>query len=395
MVGISSDAGRISSVKRAMEGYGIDVLVCRNPENVLFLSGYWPLTGWSLVVVPLDGDPALIIPRSELDYARESWIKNMYTYEAESLEHIWNPYRFIAGILEGLDLPKGIRVGCELSMETVATGSIAGEVSYACTPTFDLLRDIFKAVLVDATPLISKLRMVKSNHEIERIKIASKIASIAIEKLLGIVRDGLKESELAALAESIVYSEGVGFEGKVKRARGFAFVMSGGSTSRAWYPFNISSDRRIMRGDPILLEFNVCADGYWVDVTRTWILGRPTKEQEDIFYILMEAQESVYKYENPGVKACDVDRVARKVIGVRGYDRFFPHRLGHGVGLRLHEEPIIHPLSSIIIEKGMIHTVEPGIYTDRYGLRLEDVVLVLGKGVENLFPGYKFLSLGE
>ncbi|MEM2739176.1 MAG: Xaa-Pro peptidase family protein [Candidatus Bathyarchaeia archaeon] len=395
MAGIPSSIDRISSVKQAMEGYGIDVLVCRNPENVLFLSGYWPLTGWSLAVIPLDGDPLLIIPTSELDYAGESWIKNVYTYEAESLEYMWDPYRFIAGILEGLNLPRGIRVGCELGMETIATGTIAGEVSYACIPTFDLVRDVFKAVLVDATPLISRLRMVKSHREIDRIKIASKIASIAIEKLLGVVGEGLKESELAALAESIVYSEGVGFEGRVKRARGFAFVMSGGSTSKAWYPFNISSDRRITRGDPILLEFNVCADGYWIDVTRTWILGRPTKEQEDIFDTLMEAQESVYRYENPGMKACDLDWAARSVVRVRGYDRFFPHRLGHGVGLRLHEEPIIHPSSSIIVEKDTIHTVEPGIYTDRYGLRLEDVVLVLGKGVENLFPGYKFLSLSE
>lgn len=392
---MSLNIDRLSSVKQAMESYGIDVLVCRNPENVLFLSGYWPLTGWSLAVIPLDGDPALIIPKSELDYAEESWIKNIYTYEAESLEHIWDPYRFIARILEGLSLPRYIRVGCELSMETIATTNIVGEVSYACIPTFNLVKDVFEATLVDATQLISKLRMVKSNHEIERIKITSKIASLAIEKLLEKIKDGLKESELAALAESFVYSEGVGFEGRVKRARGFAFVMSGEFSSRAWYPFNISTDRRIMRGDPILLEFNICADGYWIDVTRTWILGRPTKEQEDIFNTLMEAQESVYRFENPGLKASDVDRVARNVVKIRGYDRFFPHRLGHGVGLRLHEEPIIHPLSDVEIEEYMVHTVEPGIYTDRYGLRLEDVVLVLGKGVENLFPKYKFLSLSE
>jgi Xaa-Pro dipeptidase len=378
-----------------MENYGIDMLVCRNSENVLFLSGYWPITGWSLAVVPLDGDPTLIIPRSEIDYTEESWIKNIYVYEAESLEYLWNPYSFIADILRGLDLPRGVRVGCELSMETIATGSIAGEVSYACIPTFDLVKNVFNATLVDATPLLSKLRMVKSDREVEKVKIASKIASIAVGKVLEAVREGLRESELAAIVESVVYSEGVGFEGRVKRARGFAFVMSGGETSKAWYPFNISSDRRILRGDPILLEFNVCADGYWIDITRTWILGKPTREQEDIFHTLLEAQESVYRSENPGLNASYIDGVARSVIKARGYDRFFPHRLGHGVGLRLHEEPIIHPLSTVNIEKGMIHTVEPGIYMDRYGLRLEDNVLVLDRGVENLFAEYKFLSLSE
>lgn len=395
MAVIPSDMDRISTVKQAMEGYGIDLLVCRNPENVLFLSGYWPLTGWSLILIPLDGDPALIIPRSEVDYIEDSWVKNVYTYEAERLEYTWNPYRFMMEILEEIGLPKGIRVGCELGMETIATGTIAGEASYACTPTFDLLRNVFKAILVDATPLLSKLRMIKSNLEVEKVRIASKIASIAIEKLIGVVKEGLRESELAALAEYIVYSEGVGFEGRVKRARGFAFVMSGINTSRAWYPFNISTNRRIRRGDPILLEFNVCADGYWVDITRTWILGKPTDEQEYIFNTLVEAQESVYRSENPGLRACDIDGIARSIVRARGYDRFFPHRLGHGVGLRLHEEPIIHPLSTTLIEKNMLHTVEPGIYTDRYGLRLEDVVLILEKGVENLFPGYKFLSLSE
>jgi Xaa-Pro aminopeptidase len=330
-----------------MEDYGIDMLICRNSENVLFLSGYWPITGWSLAVVPLDGDPILIIPRSEIDYTEESWIKNIYVYEAESLEYLWNPYRFIADILRGLDLPRGVRVGCELSMETIATGSIAGEVSYACIPTFDLVKNVLNATLVDATPLLSKLRMIKSDREVEKMKAASKIASIAVEEVLEAVREGLRGSELAAIAESVVYSEGVGFEGRVRRARGFAFVMSGGETSRAWYPFNISSDRRILRGDPILLEFNVCADGYWIDVTRTWILGRPIGEQEDIFHTLIEAQESVYRSENPGLAASYIDGVARSVIRARGYDRFFPHRLGHGVGLRLHEEPIIHPLSTV------------------------------------------------
>ncbi|MBS7611115.1 aminopeptidase P family protein [Candidatus Bathyarchaeota archaeon] len=386
-------SARLINIRQAMEKEGLELLICRNPENVLYLTGYWPITGWSLAFLPLEGEPVLIVPVSELEYAKDGWVKDIRPYEGEGLNEVWNPYKVISKALEELKHHKYVKIGCELSFETVATNSIVGEVNYASVPTFKMLHKVFEAELVDASRIIVKLRSVKSEYEIEKMKLSAKLASLAIEKLLKNVSEGVKESTLASVVEATVYSEGVGFENKVKRARGFAFVMSGENTSKAWYPFNISTDRRIRRGDVILLELNVCADGYWVDITRTWVLGKPSSEQEAIYYTVLEAQEEVYRFEYDGVEASSVDEAARSLIARKGFSKFFPHRLGHGVGLRIHEAPTLHPTSRDILRRNTTHTVEPGVYTDKFGMRLEDVVIVQDRGVKNLFEKYKTLSL--
>ncbi len=386
------DPTRLSNIRRAMESEGLDLLICRSPENVLYLSGYWPITGWSLAVLPLEGEPVLIVPVSELEYARDGWIKDVRPYEGESLKEVFNPYKVMAKYLEEFGQHKYVKIGCELSLETIATNSVVGEVSYASVPTFNMLRKVFGAELVDASGILARLRSVKSEYEIEKMKLSAKLASLAIERFLESISEGVKESTLASIAEAAVYGEGVRFENRVRRARGFAFVMSGENTSKAWYPFNISTGRRVKRGDVILLELNVCADGYWVDITRTWVLGKPSSEQETIYYTILEAQEEVYKFEYDQVEASKVDEVARSLIAKRGFSKFFPHRLGHGVGLRIHEQPTLHPASRDILRRNTTHTVEPGVYMDKFGIRLEDVVIVQDKGVKNLLEKYKNLK---
>lgn len=386
------DADRLFRIRKAMEEEGLDVLVCRNPENVLYVSGYWPVMGWSLAVLPLDGEPTLIVPVAELDYAREGWVRDIRPYETESLEEIWNPYERMREILNAIGLPKGSKVGCELNLETMATNSVVGEVNYAGKPTFDMVERVFDAKLVDASEMLARLRMVKSDYEVSKMEVAAELAGLAVEGFLERLMEGVTECELAASAEAVVHGRGVGFKG-ARRSRGFAFVMSGVNSSRAWYPFNISTDRRVCRGDVVLLEFNVCVDGYWVDITRTWVLGKPTEEQEDMFATLVEAQERVYELESSGLTASIVDGFARNFITEKGYSKLFPHRLGHGIGLRIHETPVIHPASGDVLERGVVHTVEPGLYTSKFGMRLEDVVVVGDRGVRNLFDRFKELNV--
>lgn len=389
------DPARLTTIKQAMEKEGLELLICRSPENVLYLSGYWPITGWSIVILPLDGEPVLIVPASELEYAKNGWIKDIRSYEVEGLSEVWNPYKLISRVLEELKHRRYVKIGCELNFETIATNSVVGEINYASVPTFKMIHKVFNGELVDASRVLLELRSVKSDYEVEKMKLSAKLAALSIERLLKSISEGVKESTLASVAEATVYSEGVGFEGKVKRARGFAFVMSGENTSKAWYPFNISTDRKIKRNDVILLELNVCADGYWVDITRTWVLGKPSVEQENIYSTVLEAQEEVYRFEYNGVGASTVDEVARSLIARRGFSQFFPHRLGHGIGLRIHEPPTLHPTSKDVLKNGTTHTVEPGIYTGKFGIRLEDVVVVRDRGVKNLFDKYKTLSLKE
>ncbi len=379
-----TDSEKIRKIKSEMRASGIDVLVCRNPENVLYLSGYWPVTGWSLVIFPAEGDPALIVPEAEVDFARESWIRDVRTYPTETLREVWNPYKHLRELLSKIEIPKGARVGCEMGFETMATNNVVGELNYANLPTFDLIREVWKVELVDASRLLLRLRMIKSETEIVKIKLANEIAAYGLKAALEVLKEGVKESQVAATAEKAVQEVGIGYKNAVRRARGFAFVMSGPNATKAWYPFNISTDRRLKSGDLVLIEFNVYADGYWTDITRTWVLGSVPSEIKDMHQALLDAQEAAWETIKEGVPAPEVDKAARQLIAERGYSKYFPHRLGHGIGVRLHEPPAIHPASADVLSEGMVITIEPGLYTKTFGMRVEDVVLVLKGGAERL-----------
>lgn len=372
-------------VREVFEELELDAIVVRNPENVLYFSGYWPITGWSLAIVHDDLDVTLVVPESELPYTEGSFASLVKTLPGETLDDLWRPHELLRGILSEIDLRRGSRIGAELSFETVAANNVAGEANYACMPTFKLIEEVWGATLVDITEKIYELRKIKTRREVGLIELANEIAAIGLKAAREKLSEGAKESEIAAACEASIYSEGVGFRG-VSRARGFAFVMSGENTARAWYPYNISTDRRIRRGDLVLIELNVYADGYWADVTRTWCLGSPKGAYQDARDVLEEAQGEFYKNFREGMSAGEADRLVRSFISRTKYGSMFPHRLGHGIGVRLHEPPSLHPKSEEVLVSGTIHTVEPGIYGSDFGIRLEDVVLDRERGATSLTP---------
>jgi len=388
VVSLMYDREKIERLKRGMEEAGVDVLVLRNPENVLYVTGYWPVTGWSLAVFSINEEAVLIVPESELDYVSDSWVKDVWTYPNEKLDKVMNPYEYLRKALSEIEIPSTARVGLELSFETTAANHVGGEVNYASTPTFEMVRDVWGATIVDVTDLLYKLRMIKTEMEIEKLKIANEIAAIGLEAARNAIKEGVKETEIAAACEAAILISGVGYKGVVKRARGFAFVMSGPNASKAWYPYNISTDRKLRRGDAVLIELNVYADGYWSDLTRTWSVGQPAKELKAVHEALIEAQDAAMNANGDGVKASEVDKAAREVVARHGFEKFFPHRLGHGIGVRMHEPPALHPASKDIMLKGMVHSIEPGIYKKDFAVRIEDDVLVKHKGSEPLsrFP---------
>ena len=372
---------KISRIKKVMDKYSLDVLIVRLPENVLYFSGYWPVNGLSVVVFPREGEPTLILPVSETEYSEESWFKNIITYPLESLKEVWNPYQHIKEALEKLELEG--RVGVELGFETASITNVVIELNYPSSPFYNLLREVVKGEIVDATQAIYEMRMVKAPEEVELIRIANEVLAFGLEEAREFLNEGVKEVELASVFEKAVHVKGTDYKG-VKRVRGFAFVMSGANASKAYYPYNVSTSHRIKRGETILLELNVHVDGYWADVTRTWFLGSPPQLIRDLHETLIEAQEAVYKGFRSGMTAGEVDSIARKVVEEKGFSKYWPHRLGHGIGVRLHEPPALHPASKEVMVKGIVHTVEPGFYGRDFGIRLEDVVHDLDKGVEVL-----------
>jgi len=205
--------------------------------------------------------------------------------------------------------------------------------------------------------------------------------SAALER----VQEGIKECEVAAAVEAEVYGTAIGLRG-IRRARAYAFVMSGPNSANAYWPFNISSKRKLRRGDLVLIELNTLVDGYWSDLTRIWTCGSPSQRQEEIYEAVYGAFVGAVQSVKEGVKASHLLETSEKHLKDHGLGNYFYPFLGHGIGVGLHEPiPRLTPESRDVFKAGMVHTVEPGVYIKDFGgVRIEDVVLVKKDGWTNL-----------
>lgn len=222
------------------------------------------------------------------------------------------------------------------------------------------------------------LRMVKSEEEIGCIRKAEKIASDAYEHILGVIKEGVTEAELAAEIE--YYMKRLGAE----KTSFDTIVISGKKTSM---PHGTPSDKKICRGDFITMDFGCVYKGYCSDMTRTVVFGEASDRQREIYGIVLKAQETALDFLRSGVKASEADAAARKIISNAGYGKNFGHSLGHGTGLLIHEAPSLSPKSDIILKENMVVSCEPGIYIPDFGgVRIEDLVVIKDGGIENLTP---------
>ncbi|GBC71890.1 Xaa-Pro dipeptidase [Candidatus Calditenuaceae archaeon HR02] len=390
-IAYSRDDEKISKIKDAMEREGIDVLVLRLPENVVYLSGYWPFFGVSYIVFPLDSEPCIIPHQGEEEYALKSWIKDVRPYGWETPEvmgdYLHAGMNVLIGVLRerGLD-KRHIRVGVEASVEFVACPYNRRESWCVGTPTIEMLRQkLNNAEIVDFAQTLYSLKSVKTEKEVSILRIVNELTDIGLESFHDAVREGRTEAEVAGEVEYMVTAKGTGFK-NIEKCIVTAFVMSGPRTAEAYKMFNNHTNKRIQRGEPVLLELNVCADGYWSDTTRVYFAGKPEGELRKLLEVVLTAQEAAISHVKDGVRASDVCNVAFKEIRGRGYGGYIRHRLGHGIGTHLHEPiPALHIASSHILRKNMIHSVEPGVYVPgSYGIRIEDIVLVGGRGAELL-----------
>jgi len=386
---------RIKSLKKAMAEANLDALVCRLPENVLFLSGYWPMLGAAFIVLPLEGKTVCVFPECyEKETVNDLWDAERVTYPFGFLDS-GDPYEKIAIELKKISHGQGWkRIGYEGGFESVATPWNAAEPMVPAANTRKLLEAIQGPnSLVDATDLLNLQRSCKTPYEIEKLRKANEIAAFGMKTFCEKVDMGKSGVELAADIEHAVMTYGTGYKDAC-RVRGFAQVATGAAeTAVGCRPNEISTCRRLKNQDIALLELAVVADGYWADRTCVHVAGAATSEQLRIFEIVKSAQAAVIKKIRAGVTAGQADEAARRIIREAGFGKQFPHITGHGIGFRYHEPiPIICPNSDQVLEAGMIHTVEPGIYFPQMGgIRVEDDIMVTKTGCEILGPFEQYL----
>lgn len=224
----------------------------------------------------------------------------------------------------------------------------------------------------------------KTQIEIERIRLANKVAQLGIDAWRASLIPGATEAETAAVAEAAIHSL-IGKYGIVS-ARAWAMVQSGFNTTQAG-SFNRSSGRRLESGDLALIELATCVNGYWSDLTRTEPVGQVSAENSDLLHAVSVAQQAAIRIIRPGVSANDVDAAARESLLQAGLADSFTHATGHHTGFRYHDPGFtIAPGNRDLLNCGMVITIEPGVYVSkrRAGARIEDDVAVASSGPDIL-----------
>ena len=376
----SRDDAKLDRVRQLMAEQGLDALVVRAPDNVLYLTNFWGMKGYDAVVFPREGDPILIcLEPSREDAEHTAWTTDLRLFGGYDERDPRPPS------LRALDLAAEIAgqyeaVAIELSLGTQASDRMVGEPTTYPKAWFDAFPHA-----QDAMPLLNEARMLKTAQEIERMRLANEIAAAAMEHVQGLLRPGLSEAQVAAKWLGFVHGEGTGWGGEVELALGFALVWSGPGIKT----FTSTTSRPVVAGEPTLFEIWVCADGYSCDHTKDLVPGELSDRYRELEQGLRSVYDDAVGFCKPGASLAELDRRIRAGVAEIGFPGQPSHPVCHGVGARAHEPPYAHQAAGGEIREGMVLAIEPGCYMEGGGgLRLEDNFLITPDGAEKLssFP---------
>ncbi|MEF8880320.1 MAG: Xaa-Pro peptidase family protein [Candidatus Nanohaloarchaea archaeon] len=350
---------RADRVQEKMENNEIDYTILTKGSNLTYLSGIDAehYEREFFLVVPRSSDPFFFLNELMEDEIREKSIWKSF--------EVWN---------DG-DNPKK---KLEKAVKTDASKVLIGDEMPARF-TLELRRVFDEAEFELASDILDVLRLQKSEDEIEKLQRAADIADKTVEDVRSRTEEfiGNTEEKLAEFIESKMDEYG-GEEPSFNTV-----VSSGPNGSKPHYEHG---ERLIKEGDPVVLDFGCYKEQYPSDQARTLVLGgEPSEKFGEVHETIKKAQQKAFEKANPGVKAKEVDRTARKVIENAGYGKEFIHRTGHGVGLSVHEPPFINQENDRKLEEGMVFSIEPGIYIEgEFGVRIEDLVVVTEEGCRRL-----------
>jgi Xaa-Pro dipeptidase len=352
---------RLKALKELQIGHSLNCLALVPGANLFYLTGVQKFLSERPIVafLPVENVPILLLPAFEA-----AGLEKAMTFEARF--YTYTDEQGYAGALaracRELNLG-GARLGVEYLTMRVLERQIIAEA--APNVRFE-----------NADGLMTTLRVRKDATEVEAMTKAARINEQAFRHLMQVIRPGQTEKQLATAYQIAAWQAG---------AEGFAFdplIVAGPNAASAHsYP----SDRPIRDGELVVVDCGVRYGGYCSDITRTLAVGSVSAEWAHIYETVRRANEAGRAFARPGVTAQEVDRVTRKVIREAGYGEYFTHRTGHGLGLEVHEFPYIVEGSDLILQSGMVFTVEPGIYIPGLGgVRIEDNVLLTETGATTL-----------
>lgn len=343
---------RLASLSEVLETNKLNAILILSPENLRYLTGF--TGGEGMFLFRRKGGSIIFVdPR----------------YTTQALEEVNSQTIEIREYKKGGERFDRIK-------EITGRGRLGLESRALTLDLYDELKKRFSGEMVRLDRALDYLRSVKDDGEIEDIKKATEIAGKAFHDVFGMIVHGVVESDVALELEYRIRKGG-------GEAVSFETIVASGL--RAAMPHARASNKHLRPGEVVILDFGVRWGGYCSDETVTLSIGMPSKRLLEIHELVKGASEMAKEVVRPGMNCREIDLAARGYLEERGYERYFVHGIGHGVGLNVHEPPTISRESEDIVNEGMVFTIEPAIYIKGWGgVRLEDMVVVRREGVEVL-----------
>ncbi len=343
---------RVTRVQEAMHEAGVDLAVVGPGADMAYLTGARPHPDERLCLLLIGRERlAFVMPALNADEVRAQTDERLHTHADEEGPE---------GALRAALADVGAEAAVELAVE-------------------DAMRSDFTLTVQEALPgsrtrrfgeLLAPIRARKEFDEIALLRRNAAQADDAIRAVAAYARAGVTERELANVAQERFRSLGA--------QPSFAIVGSGPNGA---FPHHATGDRPLQEGDAVVVDVGATWEGYCSDITRMVVVGEPSARYLEIHAVVDRAVAAALAAVRPGARARDVDRAARQVIEAAGYGPRFVHRTGHGIGMTGHEPPYLTATSDVVLEAGMTHSVEPGIYLPgEFGVRLEEIVAVTASG---------------
>ncbi|WP_071461275.1 M24 family metallopeptidase [Bacillus massilinigeriensis] len=351
---------RLNKLSLWMRENNVDICFVTNPDNVFYLSGFLsdPHERLLGIAVFKENDAFLVCPAMEKDEAKKAgWNGDIIGHT--DTDRPW-------------DLIKDAITARISSVHTIAI-----EKEHMSVERFERMRNLFpEASFIPAEEKLRILRLKKDRNELATIRKACELADFAVQTGMAEIKEGKTELDIIAAIEYELKKKGV-------TAMSFSTMVLTGKNAAS--PHGNPGLTKIKKGDLVLFDLGVVVDGYCSDITRTVAYGEVSSKQKEIYDTVLKGQLKALEAIKPGTAASVVDLAARNVISEAGYGDYFPHRLGHGLGISVHEYPSITESNPLVLEEGMVFTVEPGIYVPEVaGVRIEDDIVVTANGLEVL-----------
>ncbi|HEX6221331.1 MAG TPA: M24 family metallopeptidase, partial [Acidimicrobiia bacterium] len=311
------DEKKLSRVRSLMADHELDALVVRSPDNVVYLTNYWPMKGYAFAIFPREGEPALVVLESqEAEANRCAWTSDVRPFRFYDRNDPRPPTaRSLDKCLETLrDLDLTGRIGIEMSQGSQGADRMAGEPTVFTKDYFTAFDGVASEV-VDALSVLTPARITKTDQEIERMKIANELAVLGLEYVEERLEAGMKTAAVAAMFEGHVHEVGIGYQGKIDMARAFSLVWSGPEIRT----FTPTRDFPVVANEPTLFEIWVCADGYWNDLTKNMVVGELNDRYNRLLDSLLEVWDQAIDHARPGAELGELDRLIRRGIVDAGY----------------------------------------------------------------------------